>query len=277
MSADRKIVIVRKVKKGHAAHHGGSWKVAYADFVTAMMAFFMVMWILGLSEDVKTSIENYFSNPTGSVMANSGAMGVSPLPVGTSTPSGEMKPFMLVTRATEQRSFEEIGDRIEARLRSSDGLGSISAQVEIAMTEEGLRIELVEGEGGDLFFALGSAVLKPAAAEALAVIAGELRGASAPIVVEGHTDATPTRRAWYTNFELSADRANAARRAMEDAGLTRDRVREIRAHADRYLRDPENPLNPANRRISILLPFATPPAEVTIPAGSPASVGVGME
>jgi chemotaxis protein MotB len=272
MSKDKKIIVVRRVKKGHGGHHGGSWKVAYADFVTAMMAFFMVMWILGLDEGVKSAIENYFSNPTGNMIVTNGAVGVSPLPVGASTPSGEMKPFMLVSRAAEERRFQEIGDRIEAKLGSSDGLDSIAAQVEVVMTQEGLRIELVEGEGGDLFFELGSAVLKPAAGKALAVIAAELRGATAPIVVEGHTDSSPSRRGWYTNFELSADRANAARRAMEGAGLSRSRMEEIRGHADRQLRDRENPLNPANRRISILLPFTTPPAEVAVPAGSAPAV-----
>lgn len=260
MAKEKKtIVVVRRVRKTHGGHHGGSWKVAYADFVTALMAFFMVMWILGLDEGVRGAIETYFTNPTGSIVASSGAAGVSPLAVGNSAPAGSMRPFTLVSRATERRRFAEIGDRIEARLGSSDELGSIAAQVEIVLTEEGLRIELVEGDGGDLFFELGSAVLKPAAERALAVIASELRGAAAPVVVEGHTDAAPARRAAYTNWEISADRANAARRAMEVAGLGRDRMQEIRGHADRHLRDPANPLNPANRRISILLPFTTPP------------------
>ena len=272
MSKEKKIVVVRKIKKGHGGHHGGSWKVAYADFVTAMMAFFMVMWIMGMDEGVRSQIEDYFSNPAGSLVAANGAAGLSPITVGASTPAGQSKPFQLVSRASEERRFQEIGDRIEAKLGSSDGLDSIAAQVEIVMTEEGLRVELVEGEGGDLFFELGSAVLKPAAGAALAVIASELRGAAAPIVVEGHTDSSPSRRGWYTNFELSADRANAARRALEGAGLSRSRMEEIRGHADRQLRDRENPLNPANRRISILLPFTTPPAELTVPAGSAPSV-----
>ena len=135
------------------------------------------------------------------------------------------------------------------------------------MTDQGLRIELVEGPDGSTFFAASSAQLKAAADRALRVIGGELMASKASIVVEGHTDAAPYSMGNdYNNWDLSADRANAARRAMEAAGLTHGRVAEIRGYADRKLRNPENPFDNANRRISILLPFTTPPAAPPAPS-----------
>jgi len=273
MSKDKKpIIVVKKVKKAHAGHHGGSWKVAYADFVTAMMAFFMVMWILGMDESTRKSIESYFSHPLGGAPSVGSGLGISPIPHPAST-AGETKPFSLVTRRFEEQRFEELGERIKERLEGPDGLGELSAQVEVVITDEGLRIELVEGKDGELFFEFGSAVLKPAAARALKVIASELRTEPGPVVVEGHTDSAPLDRRGYTNWELSADRANAARRSLEGSGLGTRRLREVRGLADRFLRIPDNPLDPANRRISVLLPFITPPADTQTPAVEQAPVG----
>jgi chemotaxis protein MotB len=252
----KSVIIIKKVNKGHGGHHGGSWKVAYADFVTAMMAFFMVMWILGMDSQTRKAIEGYFTNPVG--MQQGYSSGVSPIATGSSpmvvkTPN----PLRLITRSFEEQKYRELAGRIEARLREADGLGAIAAQVEVVVTKDGLRIELVEGGDGEMFFALGKAELKPAAARALEAIAYELKETQTSLVVEGHTDAAPFGARGYSNWELSADRANAARQAMEGAGLGQHRIKEIRGYADRTPRNANNPLDASNRRISILLPFSS--------------------
>lgn len=259
MAKDKKqTIIIRKVVKKGGGHHGGSWKVAYADFVTAMMAFFMVMWIMGMDEDVKDAIEGYFTNPIGFQAGHStGAAVVSTKSAPGALDAGPMKLF---ARSMERERFEQLGERIMAELEGPDGLGSISAQVEIVITDEGLRIELIEDDDGETFFAFGSAELKPSARHALRIIGSQIAKASSVGVIEGHTDSAPFGSAGYTNWELSADRANAARRAIQAAGVRESDIAEIRGHADRDLRNAEDPLDPENRRISILLPFSTPPA-----------------
>jgi chemotaxis protein MotB len=252
----KSVIIIKKIKKGHGGHHGGSWKVAYADFVTAMMAFFMVMWILGMDTETRKAIEGYFSNPVG--IQHGYSSGVSPISAGTSpTVVKTPNPLRLITRSFEEQKYRELAGRIEARLRSADGLTDIVAQIEIVVTKDGLRVELVEGGDGEMFFALGKAELKPAAVRALAAIAFELKETATPLVVEGHTDAAQFGTRGYSNWELSADRANSARQAMETAGLGRHRIKEIRGYADRTLRNPNDPLHASNRRISILLPFSS--------------------
>jgi chemotaxis protein MotB len=266
MSKPQAKVVIRKVVKRHGhAHHGGSWKVAYADFVTAMMAFFMVMWILGMSPEARASIQNYFSNPAGVEGGFSG--GPNPLGQGGMSASDGLGRVKLISRVQERQAMSAAGRRIEARLRSADGLREIAAQVEVVMTEQGLRIELVERGRGETFFAFGDATLKPAAAQALGVIASELKTTGQPVVLEGHTDSAPFGRAGYTNWELSADRANAARRALEVSGVGREQVAEVRGYADRRLRAPDTPLSAENRRISILLPFTTAPEAAAPGAG----------
>ena len=252
----KSIIIVKKVKKGHAGHHGGAWKVAYADFVTAMMAFFMVMWIIGMDQSTKSAIEGYFQNPVG---FSSGAQSSnSPISLGSAPQqAGSLSPFHVVSRKIEEQQYKEIGEKIKLKLEGPDGLGEIAAQVEVVMTDEGLRIELIEGGDGEMFFGFGSAQLKPAADRAIRIIAAEMGASNNGVVLEGHTDAARyATRTGYTNWELSADRANAARRVLEDAMPGVDRVVAVRGYADQHLRVAENPLDPANRRISILLPFS---------------------
>lgn len=254
--SDRTVIVVKKPKRRVRPHSGGAWKVAYADFVTAMMAFFMVMWIIGMDDSVRRAIEGYFQNPIGFREGQTPAF--NPLEGGFLPDRNALTPIQLVARQLEEQHLREIGERIQMKLRSADGLEEIAAQIEIILTEQGLRIELVEGPDGETFFAAGSARLTPSAARALQLIAGELRASPTPIVVEGHTDAAPyANPGGYSNWELSADRANIARQSMESAGLGAGRVAEIRGHADRQLRVPENPFDNSNRRISILLPFAT--------------------
>lgn len=262
-----KIIIIKRKKKGHAAHHGGSWKVAYADFVTAMMAFFMVMWILGMDENLKKSVEGYFSNPVGYKKGYSA--GTSPISVGTSPGSVQTTPLRLVSRMQQQKEFDQAGLKIEARLRDA-GLTAIAHNVEIVTTKTGLRIELAESTEGDTFFPVASAEMNPLMRQLLGVIALELRPLSNGIVIEGHTDSRPYLGT-YSNWELSADRANAARRVLEANGITPQRVREVRGLADREPRLDADAADARNRRITIVLPFNEMPGADSIAVPAPTS------
>jgi chemotaxis protein MotB len=256
--AGGKVLIVKKIKKGHGGHHGGSWKVAYADFVTAMMAFFMVMWILGMDQNLRKAIEGYFSNPIGFKKGYSA--GQSPLSAGASPATVKTEALKLMSRADQARRFEQASASIKSNLAHIARVGGLSARVEVIVTTSGLRIELIEGNEGNTFFALASAEMTPAGRAALEVIGQELATLDNPLIVEGHTDAAQYGRRDYTNWELSTDRANAARRVLEGPGrIPLGRIKEIKGLADRELRVPSNPLDPTNRRISILLPFVVPP------------------
>jgi chemotaxis protein MotB len=252
-SDKRPIIIVKKKGHGHGGHHGGAWKVAYADFVTAMMAFFMVMWILGMDPNVKDSIEGYFANPVGYKKGYSA--GKSPLSSGNSPGKVQTTPVRLVARQEEERALTGTGERIKSKLNEA-GLKAIGEQVEIVRTNSGLRIELAEGTSGRDFFEVASSTMTANMKKTLEIIAQELGGLRNPVIIEGHTDAAQYAGS-YSNWELSADRANAARRVMEVSGLDPARVVEVRGMADRELRNKADPLDPKNRRITILLPFMT--------------------
>jgi len=254
----KKIIIIKKRKSGHGGHHGGAWKVAYADFVTAMMAFFMVMWILGMDQNLRNSVEGYFSNPVGFKKGYSA--GRSPVSSGNSPGQVATTPMKLIyRRAQEEKDLGETSGRIRERLKGA-GLEAIGDHIEMVQTNSGLRIELSEGASGSEFFAIASATMTQKMHETLAIITQELAPLRNPIIIEGHTDAS-RYSGIYSNWDLSVDRANAARRVMEESGLTASRIEEVRGLADRQLRIPDNPLDPRNRRISILLPFTTPPSD----------------
>ncbi len=250
----RKIIIVKKKSGGHGGHHGGAWKVAYADFVTAMMAFFMVLWIVGLDDQTKKAVQGYFLNPVGNKNAYSG--GASPAASGASPARVSKNALKLIVRKAEEAQFKDFQKRIAARIDSNQALQGLKNSIEIIITKDGLRIELVEKGSGDDFFPTGSAVLRPKAVTAIALIAEEIGLLSNPIILEGHTDGAPFGAGGsYTNWELSADRANAARRVVSAAGIPNDRLVQVRGLADRDLRNPNDPFDPTNRRISIFLPF----------------------
>ncbi len=255
----KKIVIVKKKIVGGGGHHGGSWKVAYADFVTAMMAFFMVMWILGMDDKTKQAIEGYFANPVG-YKKGYGA-GSSPLSTGTAPTNVQKTPLRMIVRSTEQRTFEQLKNAILDKVASNDSLKALKALVDVQVTSDGLRIELVETGSGDVFFPLGSAKMKSATMLALQLIGSELATLHHPVILEGHTDAAQFTSAGgtYGNWELSADRANAARRVLEGVGLSDGRIVEVRGYAATKPRMMDDPLSAANRRISILLPFSIAP------------------
>jgi len=250
-------IIVRKGRHG-GGHHGGAWKVAYADFVTTMMALFIVLWIVGQSESVKQAIAAYFKNP--GVFKEGQAPSV--LPSGSGLLPGEIVEAPPPTKAEadegdkiqEEKKLQEAAGRIKEMIEKKGGaFESLKEQIRIEVTPEGLRIELLERDKSPLF-RVGSATpihpLKPLL-EGLQGVLGTLQN---HITVEGHTDARQYSDRWnYSNWELSADRANSARRVMENAGLQAGRIDRVVGFADRMLLVPEDPMHPNNRRITLLV------------------------
>ncbi len=248
------IRVVKKVK-GHGGHHGGSWKVAYADFVTAMMAFFLVMWIMGMEQNVKDMVQGYFNNPIGFRKAQSAGRNI--LSVANAPTNMNVDRLVLMSKEAQVRKFEAARDAIRKKLDGTPELQDLSRQIDILITDEGLRIEMVENAEGETFFPFGSARLNPAAVRILDLMAPELDQLGNGIIIEGHTDAVPYSRKNYTNWDLSSDRAQAARRELESAGYRASKVLEVRGYADRNLRVPDRPTDPRNRRTTLLLPFRT--------------------
>jgi chemotaxis protein MotB len=254
--AGPKIIIVKKKAKGHAAHHGGSWKVAYADFVTAMMAFFLVMWIMGMEEGARDIVQGYFQNPVGFQRSFSG--GKNMLSQGNIPAQVDIRTTLTVQRQQEFTGFEAAAEEIKEALRTMNVEG---AEVETLVTREGLRIEMMETGSQQVFFDRSSARLKEMLVSILEQLAPELAKLPNPIIIEGHTDAAPFGGRDYTNWELSTDRANAARRLLERSGLGADRIVGVRGLADRDLKESGDAFAPRNRRVTILLNFMTPDPE----------------
>jgi chemotaxis protein MotB len=233
----KNIIIIKKVS-GHGGHHGGAWKVAYADFVTAMMSLFIVLWLLNTSEHVRKAVAGYFNDPLGVSKMN----GTDKAGEDNNTPvSGD--------------NIQQLKDRLQHELLKAKDFQALSKQIEMTVTPEGLRIELLESKNGT-FFDSGSANLSSDGREILGVLAKQLGVVPNRLSIEGHTDSQPySTNASYGNWELSADRANAARRIMEDSGLRPDQVSQVRGYADQRLRLPQNPLDPSNRRISLIVQY----------------------
>jgi chemotaxis protein MotB len=246
-------IIIIKKKGGHAGHHGGAWKVAYADFVTAMMALFIVLWLLSSSsKKEQAAISGYFRDPSGT------ATKVGTTLAGTGENIQLSKQDMSLLKDKLQKTIQKIAD-----------LEKLKKNIEMTVTAEGLRIELIESEKGT-FFESGSAKLNPSGQELLALLAGELGKVPNHISVEGHTDAKPySGQSSYSNWDLSTDRANAARRLMQQAeGLRPDQITQVRGFADQRLRNPKDPFDPANRRVSIIVQYINTSADETnAPAG----------
>lgn len=252
-------VIIKKKKKGHEGHHGGAWKVAYADFVTAMMAFFLVMWLVGQSAPVKEAVGGYFRDPVAFGKGEdilSGGGGVLEAQAVTSADSlaATLEELQKAAEDAVRKQLALAGQRIRQKLEAAPELAALSGNMEIEMTDEGLRIQLIEPNSGEAFFQSGSAALGPRTTHVLSLISAQLSSLENHIVIEGHTDSTSYGdHSRYTNWELSADRANSARAAMESAGLVKGRIREVRGYAANRPRTGFDPADPRNRRISILV------------------------
>jgi chemotaxis protein MotB len=230
-----KIVIVRKVVAGHDEEHGGAWKVAYADFVTAMMALFIVLWLLSASEKVQKAVGGYFQDPTG-----------------RGRQTGTTAAAVSETLALNKDQLQELKEKLEQAMRQLPAIKNLQNQVRMTITAEGLRIDLLETQRG-LFFDTGNPTPTIAGKDLLRLLANELVKLPNRIAIEGHTDSTPYGRSDYSNWELSADRANAARRILVDSGLTDNRISQVRGFADQRLLFKKEPANPSNRRISIIV------------------------
>lgn len=237
--------IVVKKKKGHGGHHGGAWKVAYADFVTAMMALFIVLWIVGQSNAVKNAIAAYFKDPT---VFTQGSGGAGILPDGA--PKQQSVPK--TTNPSDMEMLKAEGKKIEDAISATPALSKFKDKVQVTVTKDGLRVELVENATG-LFFDVGSAQIKAETVQLLAMIAGEIGRLPNKVIIEGYTDARPYTGVGYSNWELSTERANMARKILEEKGLKRDQILEVRGFADRNLKHPDKPLDASNRRVSILV------------------------
>jgi chemotaxis protein MotB len=250
----RPIVVIRKKVSGHGGHHGGAWKVAYADFVTAMMALFIVLWLTSADKEVQQAVAAFFNNPAGpGKQTGTAAAGVGNA---LELPKDDMA---------------KLREKIQQALMKEPNFRNLKDHVEITITADGLRIELLETEAG-MFFESGKAVPTENGAALLARLAGELGKLPNGMLLEGHTDSKPfSSDGGYSNWELSTDRANAARKLMEANGLRPEQVGQVRGYADRQLRHPEDPTHPSNRRISVIVQYLAPPANTTPAPAAPAS------
>ena len=241
-------IIIKKVIAG-GGHHGGAWKVAFADFVTAMMALFMVLWLMNVNQETQEAVAAYFDDPKGFGEKMGSGQGGS---------GGGLH--------VREQDLEGLAAKIEKAM-SMPQFEALKDQVVSTVTPEGLRIELLENENGT-FFTSGSPQPSRSGRQTLSLIAAELEKLPNEITMEGHTDSRPFHgRKNYSNWELSADRANSARRILMETGLAAERIVQVRGFADVALRKPETPEDPTNRRISLIVRYAQEPP----PAGAEAA------
>ncbi len=278
-------IIVKKIKKGGGGHHGGAWKVAYADFVTAMMAFFLMLWLLSTTTEVqKAGIADYFTSQPAITRSESGASGllagttvakegamtstVQPLVHKPETQTPTLRPgsipprketnisderFQEELKKREEENFKHAEEALKKAIDSSPELAEMASALKIDMTPEGLRIQIIDQEGKPLF-ASGSANLLPHTKKLLKKISSVIQKLPNEISVRGHTDSVPYGPgAKYTNWELSADRANSSRRQLQNGGLPASRLNNVVGKADTDHLFPEDPRDGRNRRISIIL------------------------
>jgi chemotaxis protein MotB len=237
------VIIVKKVKaKGHGGHHGGAWKVAYADFVTAMMALFLVLWLVSTADSsLKQGIADYFRQPPGVF--------------DTLTPAG---PLTFERKDSFLEPLQELQERLSEELEAIEEAGDLQKQIRISITPEGLLIDVLDSDKRS-FFESGSADITPILAEVLERMVPHIAKLPTKIMISGHTDAHPYRErgAFYSNWELSVARALNTRRTMEKLGLPSKMLDRIIGYADSAPLLPNDPFNPANRRISILVEDAS--------------------
>ncbi|MDB5365202.1 MAG: putative flagellar motor protein MotB-like [Rhodospirillales bacterium] len=285
------IIIVKRRRKHQETHHGGAWKVAYADFVTAMMAFFLLLWLLNVTtSSQKQVIANYF-DPTSVSMGTSGSGGVlggqsilepgsqisNTRPMGTEMPlpghpltvkeeadiptdeanvdKAKFEKFEAAKKEAdkEDRKFKEAEAAIRQAIQSVPELNEMQQNLVVDQTPEGLRIQIVDAAGKSMF-PLGSSEPYDYTRKILTQVQGVIASLPNKISIRGHTDSAPFRSAGgYNNWDLSTDRANASRRALEYAGLDPDRVIDVSGRADKDPLVPDRPRAPENRRISIIM------------------------
>ena len=288
-------IIIKRVKKGGHAVHGGAWKIAYADFVTAMMAFFLLMWLLGsTSEGDKKGISDYFQSPMKVAMQGGSGAGASASVINgggsdLTQSSGQAKRGDGVDKRAKKTSNElkksEVAKRdakmlaalsakIAAAISGNPKMAEFSSQIRLEITPDGLQIQIVDDQKRPMFDS-GSAALKPYMRDILREIGTALLDVENKISLDGHTDRSAYGNAGkgYSNWELSADRANASRRELANAGMPEDKLARVVGMASSLLLDPADPLSPSNRRISILV--MTKDAEERLLGGQRVPVELG--
>ncbi len=264
-SKKQPLIVVKKKRPQAKGHHGGSWKVAFADFATAMMAFFLVLWLQNnATPQQKRYISGYFTDPGGAIVGPGGADSAviemqapkldSPMET-SSTPKPDIDESKVEELAAqkEQERLEALKEQLEALVASSPRFRDIKEQIYVDIVPDGVRVQIFDKTNRPMFEA-GSARLKPFAAAILRRLAEVIRNVPNKVSITGHTDRIPyLGRPNYSNWELSADRANAARRELVKGGLPPDRIARVEGLADSVLLDPKNPHNPINRRIAIII------------------------
>ena len=249
MQTPHPVIIVKK-KRGHSGHQGGAWKVAYADFVTAMMALFIVLWMMNASRQIQEAVGGYFKDPRG-----------------TSKRVGSNRSGSDIYVPMRKEDMTKLKDELLESIHHLDPQNKLKHQIEITVTPEGLRIELIESPNGT-FFRLGSATPTAALRDLLGALSVELGKLPNKISVEGHTDSMVyvARRA-YDNWDLSTDRANEARRLMVTSGVKADQIAQVRGFADREPREGLKPEDPLNRRVTVIVRYLVEDAsEVPLPS-----------
>jgi chemotaxis protein MotB len=265
-------IIVKRVKKSAGGHHGGAWKIAFADFATAMMAFFLVMWLMSsATPEQKRAISGYFQDPVGFTESASPYaidLGGTPTPAPERTLNPDMSETpesqpdevnissdMVETLADkmERERLELLLQELQNKVEENPQLQRFKDQILFEITQDGLRIQIMDAENRPMF-ALGSAELQPYFEDILLAMADTIRAVPNKISISGHTDAKPfVGRGDFGNWELSANRANAARRTLIAGGYSEDQVARVVGYASSALFDREDPLNPVNRRIDIIV------------------------
>ena len=263
-------IIVKRVKKSAAGHHGGAWKIAFADFATAMMAFFLVMWLMSsATPEQKRAISGYFQDPIGFTESASPHvidLGGTPTPAPDRTLNDMIDPAAKQTEASldaeqvetlseqlERERLELLLQELQNKVDENPDLTRFKDQILFEITQDGLRIQIMDAANRPMF-ALGSAQLQPYFEDILLAMADTIRAVPNKISVSGHTDAKPySGRGDFGNWELSAGRANAARRTLVAGGYPEDQIARVVGYASSALFDRNDPLNPVNRRIDILV------------------------
>jgi chemotaxis protein MotB len=260
MTGQRPIIIIKK-KGGHGGHHGGAWKVAYADFVTAMMALFIVLWLLNSSKQIQDAVGGYFKDPTGTSRKVGSDM------------VGQGENFVL-----SKDNMDALKEQLQKAIREVPNFDKLKNHIDMTVTNEGLRIELLESAKGT-FFDIGSPELNSDGRDLVIVLAKELGKLPNKLAIEGHTDSKPySSNKIYSNWELSADRANSARRLMQANGIRVDQITQVRGFADQRLRKVDAPMDPINRRVSLIVQYLVkPPGDDDAPKtgaeGAPGAAG----
>ena len=251
-------IIIRK-KVSHGGHHGGAWKVAYADFVTAMMALFIVLWLMNTSKPIQEAISGYFRDPSGS----------------SKKVGSDLAGPKSVAVLTSKEDMEDLKKQIEKAISDVPSFDKFKKHIVMTVTSEGLRIELTEAAGGT-FFDSGSAKIKGDSVELIGTLAEQIGKLPNQVALEGHTDSVPYGPgSMYTNWELSADRANSARRLMQGHDIRADQVTQVRGFGDRRLLLADKPADPSNRRISIIVLYLPKAGDEGADKEQTSKVGLG--